>query len=345
MIKNSTLASTLLMLIYSVNIQCSDDGKSSHIFQRTIAPYDSIIWAASKRDMHTIQRWIDHNPESILHIDKKKETALSWASSIGDEAIVDLILNTAEQQKCTRKLLVHENVNGCTALSRAAYNNNVNIVKTLLHAGRHVRIAKEMLLHADAYNELATDWAIGQGHTEALTVLLDQAEYLKIVPEILFHKNKVETNLLMQGVMAGKCDAVEQILLTAYTHLDDKQFGEFINEKGYKGRTALHCVSRYTQGAVQHEKELYSEDTMVSILKKILKYPGVIVTRRDDSGHTPAYWAAYYNQPKLLEVFEQYLVHNEQQLRIFNRERSEGFKDRQIDDEELNHVSKKRKES
>jgi ankyrin repeat protein len=242
--------------------------------------------ACERRHLGVVRVLLHHLGKQELQVrDKRGKTALHYAASCGDEAIVPFLLGEGAQANSKDK-------RGATPLLSACAEGHMGVMKLFLqHAG------PQALQEMDNEGRTALHHAAFWGHEEAVTFLLGQGAQAD-------SKDEDGTTPFMIACQNGQT-GVARLLLQ---HMGPQAF----QETDTKGRTALHYAASWDkndivsfllgQGAQANSRDedsstpfmMACKEGHMGVVKALLEHMGPeALQETDEGGRTALHFAAY----------------------------------------------------
>ena len=164
----------------------------ANVNHRNKAGNTPLLEACSQGHVVIAQMLLDHGADIDAPTEPTSDSALTWACTLGNDSIVDLLLN--------RKANVeHRTKDGCTALMFAALAGHVKVTRLLLDNKAMINV------ESDSNKDSPLTFACWKGHKKVVQLLLEHSANLE-------HRTKEGFTPLMFAALGGHTDVADLLL-------------------------------------------------------------------------------------------------------------------------------------
>lgn len=151
-----------------------------------------LLEACSQGHKDVAEYLLDHEASIDAATDTTSDSALTWACTLGNESIVQLLL--------TRKSNVeHRTKDGCTALMFAALAGHVDVATLLLDCKANINV------ESDSNKDSPLTFACWKGHVDVVKLLLERNANIE-------HRTKEGFTPLMFSALGGHTTVAKELL-------------------------------------------------------------------------------------------------------------------------------------
>ena len=164
----------------------------AHIDYRNKAGNTPLFEACRQGHIDVARYLLDQDANIDAPTEINSDSALTWACTLGNEAIVELLLER-------RSDVEHRNKDGCTALIMAAFAGHVKVAAMLLDHGAKTNV------ESDSNKDSPLTFACQNGHCDVVELLLKRNANIE-------YRNKEGLTPLMLAALRGHTDVVQKLL-------------------------------------------------------------------------------------------------------------------------------------
>ncbi|XP_027047638.1 ankyrin repeat domain-containing protein 17-like isoform X3 [Pocillopora damicornis] len=164
----------------------------AHVDYRNKAGNTPLLEACSQGHVDVARYLLDHNANIDAPTETTSDSALTWACTLGNEAIVELLLERTSDVE-------HRTKDGCTALMFAALAGHVKVAAMLLDHGAKINV------ESDSNKDSPLTFACWKGHCDVVELLLERNANIE-------HRTKEGFTPLMFAALGGHTDVARKLL-------------------------------------------------------------------------------------------------------------------------------------
>ena len=164
----------------------------AHIDYRNKAGNTPLFEACRQGHVDVARYLLDQDANIDAPTETTSDSALTWACFLGNEAIVELLLERMSDVE-------HRNKDGCTALIMAALAGHVKVAAMLLDRGAKINVESE------SNKDSPLTFACGKGHCDVVELLLERNANIE-------YHNKEGLTPLMLAAREGHADVAQKLL-------------------------------------------------------------------------------------------------------------------------------------
>ncbi|PFX24058.1 Ankyrin repeat and KH domain-containing protein 1 [Stylophora pistillata] len=164
----------------------------AHVDYRNKAGNTPLLEACSQGHVDVARYLLDHNANIDAPTETTSDSALTWACTLGSEAIVELLLERTSDVE-------HRTKDGCTALMFAALAGHVKVAAMLLDHGAEINV------ESDSNKDSPLTFACWKGHCDVVELLLERHANIE-------HRTKEGFTPLMFAALGGHTDVARKLL-------------------------------------------------------------------------------------------------------------------------------------
>lgn len=164
----------------------------AHVDYRNKAGNTPLLEACSQGHVDVARYLLDHNANIDAPTETTSDSALTWACTLGNEAIVELLLERTSNVE-------HRTKDGCTALMFAALAGHVKVAAMLLDHGAEINV------ESDSNKDSPLTFACWKGHCDVVELLLGRTANIE-------HRTKEGFTPLMFAALGGHTDVARKLL-------------------------------------------------------------------------------------------------------------------------------------
>lgn len=151
-----------------------------------------LLEACSQGHIDVAQYLLDHGADIDAATETTSDSALTWACTLGNESIVDLLLSRKSNVE-------HRTKDGCTALMFAALAGHVKVASMLLDFQANINV------ESDSNKDSPLTFACWKGHVDVVILLLERNANIE-------HRTKEGFTPLMFSALGGHTAVAKKLL-------------------------------------------------------------------------------------------------------------------------------------